>query len=70
MVRLPRHRLWFETARLKLVYAGIPFDGVPMATCSDARSREEIVRLSVQRAGERGLRQNGADVAGAASTGS
>jgi phosphoglycolate phosphatase-like HAD superfamily hydrolase len=40
---------WAESARLKLAWAGIPFDGVPLATSSEATSRRAIVRLALSR---------------------
>ncbi len=38
---------WRPSARLKLDQAGIPIDGVPLSTCSEARRRVDIIRGAV-----------------------
>ena len=42
---------WRESAAWKLRCAGIPTEGIPMASGDDSPSREEIIRLAVRRAG-------------------
>jgi phosphoglycolate phosphatase-like HAD superfamily hydrolase len=42
---------WFETITFKLTAAGIAFKDLPMATCSDRYSREEIIALAASKAG-------------------
>lgn len=44
---------WRDCALLKLDWAAIPVDGLPMATADDAFAREEILRLAARRAGGR-----------------
>lgn len=41
---------WLESARLKLAAAGIPWDGLPLATNEDGATREEIVTAAIERA--------------------
>ena len=41
---------WRESALIKLRHAGLEIDGVPLATCDDSPQREEIVRVSIERA--------------------
>lgn len=41
---------WRETSRFKLRAGGLDVDGIPLATASDARTREEIARLAYRRA--------------------
>lgn len=43
---------WFRTARLKLVAAGIDFEGLPFATSDDHHTRAGIVRRAIRRAEE------------------
>src|SRR5207302_11347160 len=43
---------WRDSARLKMVSAGMCFDDHPAASADDALDRESIMRLSVQRAVE------------------
>jgi phosphoglycolate phosphatase-like HAD superfamily hydrolase len=42
---------WRETITFKLGAAGIPLDGIPMATSSDFYSRAEIIAGAVEKAG-------------------
>jgi len=42
---------WRESAELKLRLAGIPMEGIPFACNDDAESREEIMRIAEERAG-------------------
>jgi phosphoglycolate phosphatase-like HAD superfamily hydrolase len=42
---------WSDSALWKLRRAGIPVDGLPIATGDDAPSREEILRIAMRRAG-------------------
>jgi len=41
---------WRESALIKLRTAGLEIDGVPLATCDDSPQREEIVRVSIEKA--------------------
>ena len=41
---------WEDSACLKLRHAGIPFDGLPLASADDALSRETIMALAYERA--------------------
>jgi beta-phosphoglucomutase-like phosphatase (HAD superfamily) len=41
---------WEETARLKLAGIRVDLDGIPLATCSDAMSRIEIMQIAEARA--------------------
>ncbi len=42
---------WHSTISFKLSAAGIDISAYPMATCSDAARRSDIIRLAAQRAG-------------------
>jgi phosphoglycolate phosphatase-like HAD superfamily hydrolase len=42
---------WFSSIEQKLTAAQIPWQGLPMATCSDRRARAEIISLAAERAG-------------------
>jgi len=44
---------WRDSARLKMASAGLCYDDYPAASSDDAFDRESIIRLSMQRAGER-----------------
>jgi phosphoglycolate phosphatase-like HAD superfamily hydrolase len=41
---------WRDSARIKMASAGLCFDDYPAASADDARDRESIMRLSMQRA--------------------
>lgn len=41
---------WKASAKLKLFRAGLPVDGIPMATADDSTVREQIVQKSIVRA--------------------
>ncbi len=41
---------WRETAELKLQLAGLPTEGIPLATACDAQAREEIMQIALRRA--------------------
>ncbi len=41
---------WRDSARLKLAAAGIPWDGLALATNEDGAAREEIVAAAIERA--------------------
>jgi phosphoglycolate phosphatase-like HAD superfamily hydrolase len=43
---------WRDSARLKMVSAGLCYDDYPAASSDDALDRESIVRLSIRRAAE------------------
>jgi phosphoglycolate phosphatase-like HAD superfamily hydrolase len=43
---------WKVSARFKLASAGLPVDGIPWASADDAHDRVEILRTSIQRAGQ------------------
>jgi phosphoglycolate phosphatase-like HAD superfamily hydrolase len=44
---------WRDSARLKMISAGLCYDDYPAASSDDALDRESIIRLSMQRAAER-----------------
>jgi phosphoglycolate phosphatase-like HAD superfamily hydrolase len=41
---------WLESAQIKLRTARFTMEGIPMATCNDSISREEIIRIAESRA--------------------
>lgn len=41
---------WHSEAMFKLTASNIPVVGIPIATCDDSKSREEIMEISAQRA--------------------
>jgi phosphoglycolate phosphatase-like HAD superfamily hydrolase len=41
---------WLESAQIKLRTARFTMEGIPMATCNDSISREEIIRIAEARA--------------------
>ena len=43
---------WRESAELKLRLAGLPVEGIPLASNDDAESREEIMMIAEERAGD------------------
>ena len=42
---------WFESASLKLISAGIQFEGIPLASSDDSFDRTEIMNIAAVRAG-------------------
>ncbi len=41
---------WLESARIKLQTAGLSIDGIPIASCNDALSREDIMKVAEAKA--------------------
>jgi phosphoglycolate phosphatase-like HAD superfamily hydrolase len=50
---------WADSARMKLRYAGIRFEGLAFASSDDSPTREEIIRIALGRAAARTKREFG-----------